>query len=171
MKNGILISKLQALEETLNELRSLGDVTSAQLSGDWRTRRAVERDLQIAVEVVIEDIQHSFPGLGVVGAWLFGSAKNGEVRDGGDVDIGVLFDAKPGLDVLASCRARLQKAMRVEDVDLVPLNGASPILRFEALCGKRVYCADENRCAEFASLTAREYEDELAMCEQYSVAN
>lgn len=53
MKNGILISKLQSLEETLNELRSLGKVNSAQLSSDWRTRRAVERDLQIAVEVVI----------------------------------------------------------------------------------------------------------------------
>lgn len=57
MKNGILISKLQALEETLNELRTLGKVTSAQLSGDWRTRRAVERDLQIAVEVVIDVCQ------------------------------------------------------------------------------------------------------------------
>lgn len=57
MKNGILISKLQSLEETLNELRSLGNVTSAQLSGDWRTRRAMERDLQIAVEVVIDVCQ------------------------------------------------------------------------------------------------------------------
>jgi len=57
VKNGILISKLQSLEETLNELRSLGQVTSAQLAGDWRTRRAVERDLQIAVEVVIDVCQ------------------------------------------------------------------------------------------------------------------
>lgn len=118
----------------------------------------------------IEDIRDGFPGLGIVGAWLFGSAKDGEVRDGGDVDVGVLFDEKPGLDVLALCRARLQKAVQFDDVDLVPLNGASPILRFEALCGKRVYCADENRCAEFASLTAREYEDEMAMCGRWTAA-
>jgi uncharacterized protein YutE (UPF0331/DUF86 family) len=57
MKNGILIGKLQSLDETLNELRSLGKVTTAQLSADWRTRRAVERDLQIAVEVVIDVCQ------------------------------------------------------------------------------------------------------------------
>jgi hypothetical protein len=58
----------------------------------------------------------------------------------------------------------------VDDIDLVPLNGASPVLGFEALCGRRVYCADENLCAEFASLTAREYEDEMAMCERWVAA-
>lgn len=54
MKNGILLAKLQSLEETLGELRSLGKVTSAELQRDWRTRRAVERDLQVAVEAVID---------------------------------------------------------------------------------------------------------------------
>jgi hypothetical protein len=84
------------------------------------------------------------------------------VRDGGDVDIGVLFAGKASLDALAECRLRLQKALQFDDIDLVSLNGASPMLRFEALCGRRVYCSDPNRCAEFASLTAREYEDEMA---------
>lgn len=118
----------------------------------------------------IKDIRNSFPGLGIVGAWLFGSAQDGEARDGGDVDIGVLFDEKPGLDALAVCRARLQKILQFDAVDLVILNGASPILRFEALCGKLVYCADEDRYAEFASLTAREYEDEMAMCGKWVAA-
>lgn len=57
MKNGILFGKLQSLEETLNELRSLGQVTSAQLQQDWRTRRAIERDLQVAVEAMIDICQ------------------------------------------------------------------------------------------------------------------
>ena len=57
MNNGILIAKLSALETTLNELRSLGVLTADQLRADWRTRRAVERDLQIAVEVVIDVCQ------------------------------------------------------------------------------------------------------------------
>ena len=57
MNNGILIAKLSALETTLNELRSLGVLTAEQLRADWRTRRAVERDLQIAVEVVIDVCQ------------------------------------------------------------------------------------------------------------------
>jgi len=122
------------------------------------------------VNLPIENIRDGFPDLGIVGAWLFGSAQDGEVRDGGEVDIGVLFDEKPGLDAMAVCRARLQKILRFDAIDLVILNGTSPILRFEALCGKRVYCADEDRCAEFASLTAREYEDEMAMCGKWVAA-
>lgn len=57
MENGIILSKLQSLEETLAELRTLGKVTTAQLRSDWRTRRAVERDLQVLVEVVIDICQ------------------------------------------------------------------------------------------------------------------
>ena len=45
MKNGVLTAKLQSLEVALNELRSLGRLTSDPLRDDWRTRRAVERDL------------------------------------------------------------------------------------------------------------------------------
>ncbi|MDI6774735.1 MAG: DUF86 domain-containing protein [Verrucomicrobiota bacterium] len=57
MKKGVLISKLQSLEETLNEIRLLGKVRADLLCDDWRTRRAVERDLQIAVETVIDVCQ------------------------------------------------------------------------------------------------------------------
>lgn len=103
----------------------------------------------------------------IIGAWLFGSAQAGELRPGGDLDIGVLFDQPPSLDTLADCRARLQQATGIEEVDLVPLNDASPLVRFEALCGQRLVCTDENRCAEFASLTAREYEDEMAMLRRW----
>jgi predicted nucleotidyltransferase len=118
------------------------------------------------MKLAIDRIGIALGGAGLVGAWLFGSARDGDVRPGGDVDIGVLFERRPTLDDLSECRARLQKALTFEDVDLVPLNGASPLLRFEALCGTRVYCADEQRCAAFASLTAREYEDEMAMLDR-----
>jgi len=103
-------------------------------------------------------------GRHVTGAWLFGSAEGGEVREGGDVDIAVLFERKPDLDELATLRERLQRALGFDNVDLVALNGASPILRYQALCGTRVFCARESWCARFASLTAREYEDEMAQC-------
>lgn len=55
--NGVILEKLQTLDETLDELRSLGKVTAGQLREDWRTRRAVERDLQVLVEVVIDVCQ------------------------------------------------------------------------------------------------------------------
>ncbi len=57
MLNGVIGEKLQTLDQVLAELRSLGPVTPSQLSADWRTRRAVERDLQILVEVVIDVCQ------------------------------------------------------------------------------------------------------------------
>lgn len=57
MINGVIIQKLQSLDETMAELRSLGSVTVEQLSSDWQTRRAVERDLQILVEIVLDICQ------------------------------------------------------------------------------------------------------------------
>lgn len=55
--NGVILSKLQALDEVLGELRSLVPLQHKQLREDWRTRRAVERDLQILVEIVIDVCQ------------------------------------------------------------------------------------------------------------------
>jgi len=55
--NGVVLQKLQQLEEVLGELRSLGEVSAAALETDWKTRRAIERDLQILVEVVIDVCQ------------------------------------------------------------------------------------------------------------------
>jgi hypothetical protein len=57
MRNGVIAQKLQALDQVLGELRSLGTVTAAQLESDWRTRRAVERNLQVLIEVVIDVCQ------------------------------------------------------------------------------------------------------------------
>ena len=98
----------------------------------------------------------------VVAAWVFGSAQEGIVRVGGDIDIGVLFGRKPSLDELIDLRICLQHALAYDDIDLVVLNDTSPILRFEAVSGYPVYVTDTERRATFASLTAREYEDEMA---------
>lgn len=98
----------------------------------------------------------------VVAAWVFGSAQGGNVRPEGDIDIGVLFVRKPLLDELAELRSCLQDALSYDDIDLVALNDASPILRFEAVSGRPVYVTDAEARAGFVSLTAREYEDEMA---------
>ena len=57
MKNGVIAAKLQTLDEVLNELRSLGTIDTEQLKHDWRTQRAVERSLQVLVEVAIDICQ------------------------------------------------------------------------------------------------------------------
>ncbi|MEA3350222.1 MAG: DUF86 domain-containing protein [Chloroflexota bacterium] len=52
--NGVIIRKLESLETTLDELRSLGEVSVQQLQDDWRTKRAIERNLQVLVEIVMD---------------------------------------------------------------------------------------------------------------------
>jgi len=115
----------------------------------------------------IEDAKQVFSTRpNVVAVWAFGSAKGGRVRPGADLDIGVLFQSKPGLDELASLRAELQKTLHFDEIDLVVLDDSSSILRFEATSGRRIYCRDAARCAEFVSLAAREYEDEMALIQR-----
>lgn len=112
----------------------------------------------------VDDISSVLRDCNAVGGWLFGSAVSGKVSNQSDIDIAVLFRNKPILDELADCRMLLQQTLLFDDIDLTVLNNASVILRFQALMGRRVLCTDEEMCAEFASLTAREYEDEMAQC-------
>lgn len=62
--NGVVLEKLQTLDSVLRELRSLGPVTVQQIDEDWRTRRAVERDLQVLVEIVIDVCQRILAVMG-----------------------------------------------------------------------------------------------------------
>jgi uncharacterized protein YutE (UPF0331/DUF86 family) len=57
MINGVIIQKLQILDDVLLELRSLGVVSVEQLQQDWLTYRAIERDLQVLIEVMIDVCQ------------------------------------------------------------------------------------------------------------------
>ena len=112
-------------------------------------------DLQLARQV----FEHTGR---VIAAWSFGSARDGEIRPGSDLDLAVLFDGSPSLDERVELLMQLQRALNFEDIDLVVLNGASPITRFEAVSGQLIFSRDPGSQAEFVSLTAREYEDELA---------
>ncbi|MCI5147592.1 MAG: DUF86 domain-containing protein [Candidatus Electrothrix sp. AR3] len=63
--NGVINKKLEALEETLHELESLGRVSVETLKKDWIIRRAVERDLQVLVEIVIDVCHRLISGAGM----------------------------------------------------------------------------------------------------------
>jgi uncharacterized protein len=98
----------------------------------------------------------------VMAAWVFGSGKEGNIRPGGDLDFGVLFVNKPSLDERVELLSGLQQALQFDGIDLVVLNTASPITRFEAVSGRLIFSRDPGVQAEFVSLTAREYEYEMA---------
>jgi predicted nucleotidyltransferase len=98
----------------------------------------------------------------VVCAWLFGSSKIGVVQPGSDIDVGVLFSQMPDLAELLLVVGILEDSFGGGQVDLVTLNDAAPVLRFEAISGRRIFCRDEAQFAAFFSLTAREYEEAMA---------
>lgn len=102
----------------------------------------------------------------MLAAWLFGSAKEGVVRPNSDIDLGVLFASKPTLEELANLRADLTETLQFEEVDLIPLNDADPLLRFEAVSGRRLFVRDLEIVAGFVSLTAREAEDANALVQR-----
>ena len=54
MVDSPVAKKLQAFDRALAEMRAVGHITPAELAADWRTRRAVERDALILVEVMVE---------------------------------------------------------------------------------------------------------------------
>lgn len=102
----------------------------------------------------------------VLAAWLFGSAREGVVRQNSDIDLGVLFASKPTLEELANLRADLTEALHFEEVDLIALNDADALLRFEAVSGRRLFVRDLEMVAAFVSLTAREAEDANALVQR-----
>ncbi len=64
MLNGVISRKLSALDATLAELESLTPLSVATIEAEWTTRRAVERDLQVLSEIVVDLCQRLLSILG-----------------------------------------------------------------------------------------------------------
>ncbi|MEA3545139.1 MAG: nucleotidyltransferase domain-containing protein [Thermodesulfobacteriota bacterium] len=102
----------------------------------------------------------------IVASWSFGSAKDGVVGEGSDLDIAVFFSSLPNLEQLAELRADLQDALEFDSIDLMILNSAGTISAMEAVSGKALYCCNRSQRAEFVSLVSRQYEDDMAFLEK-----
>lgn len=95
-------------------------------------------------------------------AVLFGSSRDGWVRQGRDVDIGVLLAPPlPPLEFYRFYQATASRLEWIDELDLVDLRSAGSVLAFEALCGDRFFVRDADAVAAFASLVARQYEDDM----------
>jgi len=84
----------------------------------------------------------------ITGAYLFGSRATGEEHPKSDVDIGVLFRDKVGLDSQVRLEARLESALGAS-VDLVDIGRCNAFLALDAIRGQRIYEADPLACDEF----------------------
>lgn len=98
----------------------------------------------------------------VVCAVVFGSARDGVVREGSDLDLGVCFTRKPQCEGLLRFLTQAAEAAGFDVIDLVDLRSAEPILAFEALSGRFICKNDPSETAAFTSLVCREYEDAMA---------
>lgn len=102
----------------------------------------------------------------VVGATVFGSARDGRVHSGSDLDLAVLFHASLPADEFLEFYSQLcEQVPDVEQIDLVRLNQADPILAFEALNGKVICTNNAEKMAGYFSLVCREYEDVMGNLE------
>lgn len=91
---------------------------------------------------------------GVLLAYLFGSLSQGQA--GHDVDLAILTRSGPAFRL----RAAIANCLETERVDLVDLQRASPVLRFEILrTGRLLYAADPACCEDFELATLRLYRD------------
>ena len=97
---------------------------------------------------------------GVEVAILFGSAAKGRLRPDSDIDIGILPspDRALGFDEELALAAELEQILGRE-VDLVRLDTASTLLRFEASQGRRLYEARPGSFADFVARALVEHED------------
>lgn len=107
----------------------------------------------------------------IASAFIFGSAQSGEVKQGSDVDVAVLFNTLPEVKEKFDFYSDLCDVLNLnKTIDLVVLNGAEPILAFEGISGTRVSNNNPQKTAAFSSYTSRLYEETMSSIEyQYSL--
>jgi len=91
-------------------------------------------------------------------AFLFGSFAGGTVTAESDVDIAILCRQVPSFDRREEIRAALCSGVERE-VDLVVLNGASPILRMQVLKKGIILIDNASVYEDFFARTVGEYGD------------
>jgi len=97
----------------------------------------------------------------VLVAYLFGSMARGIDTPESDTDVAVLLSELPGnmLDYHLDLMEGLSKVLG-DDIDLVLLNTAPPLLKHQVIKhGRVLYCRDEKARVEFEAKAWKEYMD------------
>lgn len=99
-------------------------------------------------------------------AFLMGSAKDGVVKVGSDVDVALLLEKDADMSVRSKVYSVLTDLLdeiapgAMADIGI--LNQTEPVYRFETLKGRLLFARDIDEYAAFYSLTCREYESQMA---------
>jgi predicted nucleotidyltransferase len=114
-----------------------------------------------------------FQGRKVAFAYLFGSQAKGEVGPLSDIDIAVGFDESVASDQRFDLRlevlGELTDLFKSDDIDLVVLNDAPPLLAHRVLKeGLLLFSADEKARLEFETRAVLKYLDWKPYLEKYT---
>ena len=118
-----------------------------------------EGDIAFNLEALAEKIRLNVPGVSF--CLLMGSAVNGVVKEGSDIDLACYLDEPASLDFYAVMADAVGKVLPSVRCDIGILNRAEPVYRFEALKGRLLFVRDMETYAEFFSRTCREYESQM----------
>jgi predicted nucleotidyltransferase len=93
-------------------------------------------------------------------AYLFGSSVRGETGPLSDIDIAVFLDGRVSpFDFRLRLSASLAQALGSEHFDLVTLNDAPLLLKYEVVRGGRVIKEEKNKRVAFETKVLSEYLD------------
>ncbi|MFQ6036453.1 MAG: nucleotidyltransferase domain-containing protein [Sedimentisphaerales bacterium] len=95
-------------------------------------------------------------------ALLHGSAKDGQVKQAGDIDLALFIEGKPTLELYEKVSRCAEAVAPGVKCDTGILNNAEPVYRFEALKGRLLFFRNQEQYLHFFSLTCREYESQVA---------
>ena len=102
----------------------------------------------------------------MVFALLHGSARDGMVRQGSDVDIAVYLTRRPTVATYRRIWDAVATVVHGAETDVGVLNGAEPVFRFETLKGRLLFTRSREAYWAFFSLACREYESQMASYER-----
>lgn len=91
-------------------------------------------------------------------ALLHGSAKDGAVKEGSDIDIAIYIKGTEKLDIVSCAFRAAESVLPPVKIDIGILNDAEPVYCFEALKGKLLFARDKEVYHSFFSRTCRMYE-------------
>jgi predicted nucleotidyltransferase len=116
------------------------------------------------IEEYTEQLRQLFATYGVVLAYLFGSQAEGKAGPISDVDIAVLLgpqvDREQWFQVQLDLIGELTSLFHRNDVDVVILNEATPVLAYEVVRSGRVLCeAEPGTRVDYEVTALRRYAD------------
>jgi predicted nucleotidyltransferase len=94
--------------------------------------------------------------------YLFGSLA--ESKHANDIDLAILFDGKPSYNRITLIKEDLNKLLNTQRIDLIDLNRAGPVLRFDVISkGKSLYQKNNEILNSFELRTIKEHMDTVYM--------